>query len=281
MTSLPPGARELLNELQEALATTGPPSPGVPPQRSSVPIRRFVEGAINNDELRRELEVLGYTGLRQERLVFSAILELDLATKRDVAATLARLVRDGDVPAELLQARLVEAGFQPASARVRAQLELARLPEPPGRPIAVGLVFIPEGGSELEEPDRRSIAVGLEFVGGPGSGTRDPRPRPIAVGLEFRGRPGSELERASLRPVAVGLSFVGRPGAGVADPRPRPISVGLEFEPGPGSAIEQAPLRPIAVGLEFVGGPESGVPDPRPRPIAVGLTFIPRRGETV
>lgn len=118
----------VLARIEAALTTVSPATEVTPPTQSGVPISRFVEGLDSEVELRGELEALGYTGLRQDRLVLAAQLKRQLALFLDARALWRKMARDGELTLAEFTALLETAGIPQESILMEQQALAAQKP---------------------------------------------------------------------------------------------------------------------------------------------------------
>lgn len=223
-------ANNLLDTIGERIAVLGPPARSVAGQRSSVAIRRFVEGRTSGSQLRAELALLGYSGLQLERLAISADLELDLARHKTLADVAIGGFRRSLLDAGTLKARLVVAGFTPEAADLMVMEELSKAAKPAQRRSSIGLVFhVPQEAVVPDRPTRRS-SIGLLFKAPPAAVIREAAPRRSSIGLRFVVPPEAELPPPPERRSSIGLVLKAPPAAVIREAGARRSSIGLRFK---------------------------------------------------
>lgn len=160
---MPEDISGVLADLEEALAGAQAPEVAAAATGSGVATARYVEGLTSEDELRGELQALGYVGPRQDRLVLVANLSRQLDLYRDRRDIWRAQLRARDISLDQFLALLEGAGIpddsvaleraraeaqHPAAVLQSVQLSLAVLtaeevPErPAGQPIALSIAVL-------------------------------------------------------------------------------------------------------------------------------------------
>lgn len=220
---------KLTDLIEERVAALGPSARNVAGQRSSVPIRRFVEGRTSEAQLRAELTLLGYAGLQLERLAISADLELDLVRHKAQADIAVNAFRRSLLDPGSLQARFVEAGFTPEAADLMVMEEL----------------------SKAAKPAMRRSSIGLLLHGEPTDVVQDRPTRPSSIGLVLRAQPGDVIREEGLRRSSIGLVLLVIPGTELPPPPERRSSIGLVLRAQPGDVVREGGLRRSSIGLRI------------------------------
>ena len=220
---------DILDTIAERIAILGPPVRTVAGQRSSVPIRRFVEGRTSASQLRSELVLLGYSGLQLERLAISADLELDLVRHKALADVATGDFRRSLLDASTLKARFVEVGFTLEAADMMVLEELSKVAKPTPRRSSIGLVLTAEPADVLQDRPTRRSSIGLVLVARREDVIREGGPRRSSIGLRLLVAPGAEVPPPPERRSSIGLTIVAPPSAVVREAGLRRSSIGLRM----------------------------------------------------
>lgn len=128
--------------------------------QSGVAVSRFVEGLTDEGELRGELQALGYTGQRQDRLVLAAQLRRQLDLYKDRLAIWRQQFKDGQLTQSEFATLIEGAGAGPDTLALELQRAAPQKPKAVIQSVLVGLSVL--SAEELEaRPAAQPVMITL------------------------------------------------------------------------------------------------------------------------
>ena len=158
------GTDGVLAFLSLKLAQVRPPGEAAQAVQQAVALTRYAEGLTDEQELRGELEVLGYSGLVLTRLLLSASLRRQLELYRDRLAIWRALLKDGKLTESEFRTLLERAGVSQETVLLEMERARSQRPSAPVKSLDLSLTVRAAPGIVVPRLAPRAINLGLRVA---------------------------------------------------------------------------------------------------------------------